>query len=280
MRKHVSTVILILIFLIGLSLLLYPTVSDYWNSLHQSQAIRSYEEKVAQMTDEEDEAMWKAAREFNARLLQKRDPFKLTDEEKEEYNSLLNLDYSGMMGYIEIPAIDVKLPLYHGTSEPVLQIGVGHIEGSSMPVGGESSHAALSGHRGLPSSKLFTDLDRINPGDRFLIHIFGHTMAYEVDQLLVVLPTEMEALEIEQGKDYCTLVTCTPYGVNSHRILVRGVRTDYKAALDIRVTADAYLIDAALVAPFLAIPLIMLLVVWVIFTTGKAAEKKKIKRLK
>lgn len=278
MKKHLFTIILVLVFMIGLSLLLYPVVSDYWNSLHQSRVIVSYEEKVAEISAEEDEAYWNDAKAYNQELFQNTNRFIMTDEEKAEYNSLLNITGSGVMGYIEIPAIQVSLPLYHGTGEAVLQVGVGHLEGTSLPVGGESTHTALSGHRGLPSSKLFSDLDKVQVGDTFLLHINGRTLAYEVDQLMVVLPEEVESLSIEEGKDYCTLITCTPYGINSHRILVRGARADYEKGLELRITADAYQLDPVFVTPFVAAPLLTLLFIWVLLSTRRNGRSKRDKK--
>lgn len=278
MKKHLFTIILVLVFMIGLSLLLYPVVSDYWNSLHQSRVIVSYEEQVAAISAEEDEAYWNEAKAYNERLFQNTNRFIMTDEEKAEYNRLLNITGSGVMGYIEIPTIQVSLPLYHGTAESVLQVGVGHLEGTSLPVGGESTHVALSGHRGLPSSKLFSELDKVQMGDTFLLHINGRTLAYEVDRLLVVLPEEVDSLAIEEGKDYCTLITCTPYGINSHRILVRGVRTDYEKGLELRITADAYQLDPIFVMPFVAAPLLTLLFIWVLFSTRRTRKSKRDKK--
>ena len=227
MKKPLSTVIFILIFLTGLSLLLYPSVSDYYNSLHQSRAIAAYSADVAGLNDEQYEALWQEAVRYNTELASTGNIWNLSDERLEEYRNTLNIDSSGIMSYIEIPKINCSLAIYHGTDDGVLQTGVGHIEGSSMPVGGEGTHCVLSGHRGLPSAKLFTDLDKLTLGDRFLIRTLDEILTYEVDQILIVLPYEVDALKIENGKDLCTLVTCTPYGVNSHRMLVRGIRVPY-----------------------------------------------------
>ena len=251
-----STIILILVFLAGLSLLLYPTVSDYWNSLHQSRAITQYAEQVAELDNDVYEQLWADAHDYNRTLLDKADRYEMTDEEQAEYESLLNVSGNGIIGYIEISKIGCSLPIYHGTDEAVLQIAVGHIEGSSLPVGGESTHAVLSGHRGLPSAKLFTDLDKLATGDTFVLRILDETLTYEVDQILIVEPYEMNALEIEEGKDYCTLVTCTPYGINTHRLLVRGHRVDnIEEAQTIWVTADAMQIEPIIVAPLVAVPM-------------------------
>lgn len=262
MKKHFTTIILILILLTGLSLLLYPSVSDYWNSFHQSRAIATYAEEVAQLDNTDYEGLLEAAREYNQTLLGKSNRYVLSDEERKEYESLLNVSGTGVIGYIEIPSIKCSLPIYHGTDEAVLQIAVGHIEGSSLPVGGESTHSVLSGHRGLPSAKLFTDLDQLMVGDEFMLRVLDETLTYEVDQIRIVLPAELSDLEIVEGKDYCTLVTCTPYGVNSHRLLVRGHRVEnHEDAASIRVTADAMQIDPILVAPVVAAPILLLLLI-------------------
>ena len=225
-KSRITTILLILIFLAGASLLLYPTVSDYWNSLHQSRAIAEYSKKVAEMKQEDYSQLLAAAQEYNRSLLEKEDRYKMSDEERAEYESLLDISGNGIMGYIEIPGIRVSLPLYHGTSEAVLQVAAGHIEGSSLPVGGKGTHCAISGHRGLPSAKLFTDLDKMKEGDTFSLKVLNETLTYQVDQILVVEPYDMDSLEIDPEQDYCTLVTCTPYGINTHRLLIRGHRIE------------------------------------------------------
>ena len=226
-RKHISTIFIILIFLVGLGFISYPTVSNLWNQAHQSKAIATYSKQVEKLDDSENKKMLKAARKYNKSLLKKSDHWKLSKKDKKEYESLLDVSGTGIMGYIEVPKIDCSLPIYHGTDEGALQIAIGHLEGSSLPVGGKSTHCVLSGHRGLPSARLFTDLDQMEEGDIFILNILGRKLAYEVDQIKVVLPEEMSDLEIEEGKDLCTLVTCTPYGINTHRLLVRGHRTEY-----------------------------------------------------
>ncbi len=264
MRKNaVSTVILIIIFLTGLSLLLYPTISDRWNSFHQSKAIARYDEKVTNMDDGTYEELLAAARRYNEALTQKVDRYEISDDEKKEYESLLNISGNGIMGYIEIPLINCSLPVYHGTSESVLQIAVGHLEGTSLPVGGSGSHCAFSGHRGLPGAKLFTDLDKLLEGDIFMIHVLGELFTYEVDQILTVEPYEMAPLAIEAGKDYCTLVTCTPYGINTHRLLVRGHRVENADDGTARVIGDALQIDPMIVTPLVAAPMLLILLIWV-----------------
>ena len=265
MKKHKSTIILILIFCIGLSLLLYPTASDYWNSFHQSRAIAEYAESVADINKEKYEELYEGARVFNESLVGKNKVLQLTEEETEVYNSLLNVTNSGIMGYVDILKIKCTLPIYHGTSEAVLQIAVGHLEGSSFPIGGESTHCVISGHRGLPSARLFTDLDKLAEGDVFLLQTLNNTMTYEVDQIRIVEPTDISNLTIEEGKDYCTLITCTPYGINTHRLLVRGHRI---ANGEAHVTADAIQIDTTLVALTVAVPLLVLMLLWIFITSG------------
>lgn len=260
MRKRLTTVILLLVLLTGLSLLLYPTVSDYWNSFHQSRAIASYTAQVEEMDPADYEAMWNAAAEYNQRLLADTgDRYRMTEAEEEEYESLLDVTGTGVMGYVEIPKLKTSLPIYHGTDAAVLQIAIGHLAGSSLPVGGEGTHCVLTGHRGLPSAKLFTNLDKMVEGDTFSLHVLDQTLTYEVDQIRVVEPQELDDLEIEEGQDYCTLVTCTPYGVNSHRLLVRGHRiADQQNS---SVPADAVQIDRFLVSPVVAAVLIGLVLI-------------------
>lgn len=258
MKNRIVNLLLAAAFLAGLSLLLYPTVSDYWNSLHASKAVAAYDQEVRQLDQGRYDALLDAAREYNRTLLDRSSGYYLTDDQKARYDSLLNVDGGGIMGYIEIPTIKLSLPIYHGTEEDVLQIAVGHLDWSSLPVGGESTHCVLSGHRGLPSAKLFTNLDQLVEGDAFVIHTLDEVLTYEVDQILIVEPDDVSALSIEEGKDLCTLVTCTPYGVNSHRLLVRGHRVANQSEA-IRVTSDAIQIEPLLVAPVLAIPMLLAL---------------------
>lgn len=238
-KKHISTIIIALIFLAGLGFLLYPTVSNLWNRAHQSRAIATYTKQVEKLDDSQNKEMLKAARKYNKSLLKKSDHWKLSKKDKKKYESLLDVSGTGIMGYIEVPKIDCSLPIYHGTDEGALQIAIGHLEGSSLPVGGKSTYCVLSGHRGLPSARLFTDLDQMEEGDVFVLNVLGRKLAYEVDQIKVVLPDEMSDLEIVQGKDLCTLVTCTPYGINTHRLLVRGHRTKYIEETVVRVQKEA-----------------------------------------
>lgn len=226
MKKRILNIILGIIFLAGLSLLLYPTFSEYWNSFQQSRAITGYSKEIKVLDAEKYEEILKSAREYNSKLFADASGYMMSEEQKVEYEQELNLSNNGIMGYIEIPKIKCSLPIYHGTDEAVLQIAIGHLEWTSLPIGGESTHSVLSGHRGLPSAKLFTDLDKMEEGDRFFIRVLNEVLTYEVDQIKVVLPEEIEDLEIVEGEDYCTLFTCTPYAVNTHRLLVRGHRVD------------------------------------------------------
>ena len=272
-KGNFTTFILVLILLTGLSLLLYPSVSNYWNSLHQTKAIAKYAEDVVNLDNDTYDQLWQDAASYNQSLLTRSNPYLLSDEQKAEYDRLLDVSGLGVMGYIEIPSIDCSLPIYHGTDEAILQIAVGHIEGTSLPVGGSGTHCVLSGHRGLPSARLFTDLDKMVIGDTFLMRVLDETLTYEVDQIRIVLPYELDDLEIEEGKDYCTLVTCTPYGINSHRLLVRGHRIENREeAQAIRITADAMQIEPLLVAPIVAIP--MLLILLVILLLPKKSKKE------
>ena len=272
-KGNFITLLLVLVLLAGLSLLLYPSVSNYWNSFHQTRAIATYSEDVANLDQEKYDEIWKAAQEYNAALAEQGTIFSLNDAQRARYESLLDVTGLGIMGYIEIPSIGCTLPIYHGTEESVLQIAVGHLEWSSLPVGGTGSHCVLSGHRGLPSAKLFTDLDKLTEGAVFVLRVLDEVLTYEVDQILIVEPKQTDQLEIVSGKDYCTLVTCTPYGINTHRLLVRGHRVDnIEQANTVRVTADAVQIEPMLVAPIVAIP--MLLVLLILLLLPKRKKRK------
>lgn len=277
MKKGTLTnLLLIFMLLIGLSLLLYPSFSNYWNSLHQSQAVASYLEEVAHLDEDRYAEIWNAARAYNDSLKERDNGYILTDEQKAEYESMLNITGNKIMGYVEIPSINVYLPIYHGTDETVLQIAVGHLEWSSLPVGGESSHCVISGHRGLPSAKLFTDLDQLAVGDYFMINVLGEVLTYEVDQIRIVEPEETEDLLIQEGKDLVTLVTCTPYGVNTHRLLVRGHRVDnLEQAQTVRVTADAVVVEKLVVAPFVLVPILLIMLIVLLLTTPKKKRRKE-----
>lgn len=273
MKNHRSTILPILILLIGLSLMLYPSFADWWNSFHSSRAIASYEEQVANIDDAQYEELWDAARDYNQSLLHRPNDFILSDEQQEIYKSLLDIGGNGIMGYIEIPVIDVMLPIYHGTKESVLQIAVGHLDWTSLPVGGAGSHCVLSGHRGLPSARLFTDLDKLKVGDVFMLHVLNEILTYEIDQILIVEPQDTDPLLIEPGKDLCTLITCTPYGINSHRMLVRGHRIEsQEEPKDIRITADAVRIEPLMVAPIVAVPILLVLLIILLLPKQKKGK--------
>ncbi|MBR1862157.1 MAG: class C sortase [Lachnospiraceae bacterium] len=275
--KVISGIItaVLLVFLVGgLGVMLYPSVSEWWNSLHASRSISEYVMAVESIDNTELERILDEAREFN-RKLYANPHFDLTEEEYAEYEKCLDISGTGIMGYISIPSISVNLPIYHGTEETVLQIAAGHLAGSSLPVGGESTHSIISGHRGLPSAKLFTDLDKLVVGDTFVISILNEQMTYRVDQIKVVLPEDTSELSISRGKDYCTLVTCTPYGINTHRMLVRGHRVENeKEELVVLITPDATKVPNHLVAVFIIIPtLIIMLIVYMIFTAGRKKNR-------
>lgn len=281
MKNKLTTILLIPALFAGLSLLLYPTVSDYWNSLHASQAVADYAENVRNLEAEKYEQVLQDAKSYNQMLPYEQTTFALSEEEKEAYDALLDISGTGVMGYIEIPTVNISLPVYHGTEDAVLQIAVGHLEWSSLPVGGESTHCVLSGHRGLPSAKLFTNLDKLVAGDKFIMRVLDEVLTYEVDQILIVEPTDVSTLIIEAGKDLCTLVTCTPYGINSHRLLVRGHRIENQdEAKAIRVTSDAIQIEPLIVAPAVALPMLLVLLVILLVSGGKtksAGGKKNAK---
>ena len=273
MKQHLSTIILVLILVIGLSLLLYPTFSNWWNEMHSSRAIADYDEIMANMSDEDYAHLFDAAMEYNKALAELSYPLMYYDEVP-GYWELLDITGTGIMGYINIEKIDVQLPIYHGTDEGVLQIAVGHVEGSSLPTGGEGTHCVLSAHRGLPSARLFTDLDKLEIGDVFTLTVIDLTLTYQVDQILIVEPHQIEPLYAVDDEDYCTLVTCTPYGVNSHRMLVRGTRIENeKQFAEIRVTTDATLIKPILVAPFIAAPILLVLFIRLMLPKPKKKEE-------
>ncbi len=277
MKKVGSNLILASMFLIGLSLLLYPTISNWWNSNHQSQAVATYTEVVSTLDESKYEEKWQAAEEYNKKLAAKKEQnVFLTTEQQEEYNSQLKVEETDAMGYIEIPIIDCVLPMYHGTDEEELQAGVGHIEWTSLPVGGESTHSVISGHRGVPSAKLLSNLDKVVEGDFFVLHVLNERLTYQVDQILIVEPEDVKDLYIEEGKDLCTLVTCTPYGVNSHRLLVRGHRVDDSVVQELKIVADATQIDPTIVAVAVGvIVLIMILIVMFISNRIKNNQEKR-----
>lgn len=267
MRQRISTIVVVLVLLAGVGLLAYPTVSDWWNSLHQSRAIASYIESAQRLSAEDYERVWNDAVAYNESLISRPQSFELTPAQEADYDSQLNIEGNGMMGYIEVPAINVKLPLYHGVSEQVLQVAIGHIPGSSLPVGGPSTHCVVSGHRGLPSAKLFTDLDRVQEGDLFMFHTLLETLTYEIDQIRIVEPADTDDLMIVPGDDLATLVTCTPYGINSHRMLIRGHRVP-NVNVD-SLTAEAEQINPIVVAGAVGIPVMFAILVVALVVTRK-----------
>ncbi len=267
-KSKLPVIILFAVLAAGVCLLLYPTVANWWNTRTMTRAVAAYDEAVSGMTDEDYEAMFAAADEYNRQAAQIGSASMLANPDQlEGYADILNVSGDGIMGYITIDKINIELPIYHGTDATVLASGAGHLQGSSVPVGGLSTHSVISAHRGLPSALLFTNLDQLEVGDTFTITVLNQIMTYQVDQISIILPTEYEDLYIENGEDYCTLMTCTPYGINTHRLLVRGVRTETVSY--IRVDAEAYKVNALLVAPFLAIPLLVILFIWFMLTTSK-----------
>ncbi len=273
--KKWKTLLLILVFLAGLSLLLYPSVSNYWNSLRQSRLVSEYMQSVSMLEQQQKEALFREANEYNEKLSKNPSHFMLSEMEMEEYENTLDVSGTGVMGYLEIPKIEVSLPIYHGTEDVVLEFAIGHLPGSSLPVGGPSTHSVLTGHTGLPSAKLLTDVEDLELGDIFYIQIMDETLTYEVDQIRIVLPEVTKDLVIEPGEDFCTLVTCTPYGVNSHRLLVRGHRIETARTAIMHFSADALQIDPLIVMPFLAAPVLLCLFVLLMV---KPNRKKKIKK--
>lgn len=268
-RNNLLTVVMALGMFIGVALLLYPSVANYWNSFHQSRAIAGYQESVSTMNKEDYKDILDSARKYNKKLAETGMRWNMTEAQRMEYNRELVIGDTEVMAYVSIPKFHIKCPIYHGTDEVVLQIAVGHLESSSLPVGGESTHALISGHRGLPSARLFTDIDKMREGDTWTITVLNETLTYECDQIRIVLPDDLSDLQIEEGKDYCTLITCTPYGINTHRLLVRGHRIpNLNGPADL--TADAIQIEPVFIAPFLAIPMIILLIIIMIITTRRA----------
>lgn len=268
----ISTIVLVIILLTGIGILLYPSVSDWWNSMHATRAIASYVTAVEDMSGQEREAMLEAAKAYNQHLANGVN-FTLTEEEYAEYEELLNIGGTGIMGYVQISSIGVNLPIYHSVDESVLQIAVGHIPGSSLPVGGERTHCILSGHRGLPSAKLFSDLDQMVEGDTFTLNVMDQTITYMVDQIRIVLPEETNELAIQDGKDYCTLVTCTPYGINTHRMLVRGKRIDNILG-EVVVVSEAIRIPNYIVAPAICIPMLFIILLVMLIYYRRLGPKK------
>lgn len=272
-KEHWVTLLLVLMLIVGLCMLLYPSFSNYWNNIHQSHVIMTYSESVSQLTEEEFDQLITGAEQYNQELAKSGMHWTLTEEQREEYNAQLNFDGTGIMGYIVIPKINIRLPIYHGTSDEVLAASIGHLEGTSLPVGGPSTHCVLSGHRGLPSARLFTDIDQLQEGDIFTITVLNETLTYEVDQIRIVLPEDLSDVQIVPGKDYCTLVTCTPYGINTHRLLVRGHRI---ANLDgnAMVIADAIQVEPRYIIPFVSAAFLIVLLI-VLFARAKREGEKE-----
>lgn len=274
-----STIALVAIFFVGLSVLLYPTISDFWNEKRQSQAIMNYDDLIVDLTPEDYSEIFAKADAYNKKIRNMSFPFMNHKNIADEYYDTLDINGDGMMGYITIEKIKVQLPIYHGTSDKVLNSAVGHVEGSTLPVGGKSTHSVLSAHRGLPSAKLFTNLDKVEVGDVFTVRILDRTVTYQVDQILIVLPHETDNLNIVQGEDYCTLVTCTPYGINTHRMLVRGTRIEnIEPDRVINVITEAYQIDPLIVTPAVAAPMLGLLLIVLLYksrSTNKKSKKNK-----
>ncbi len=271
-KKDLTNLIMILVFIVGVGFLAYPTISDYYNSFHHTKVIMSYSEKIAKMSDNNYHEILDSAKKYNENLSLTGINWYPTEEDRQLYNDELNFNTAGNMGYIDIPKINAKLSIFHGTDEDILQTSVGHLEGTSLPIGGASTHSALSGHRGLPSAKLFSDLDKLVIGDTFTIHVLNETYTYEVDQIRVVLPNNVSDIEIVEGMDYSTLITCTPYGINSHRLLVRGHRIKNVDG-DARVIADAIQIQPIFIVPFLIVPMVIFLIVYTFISSAIARRK-------
>lgn len=274
MKKHFFSIAIFIMFIVGLSVLLYPAISEYINSKHASRVISEYNEKLSESSEDELEAVFAKADAYNKRLSDNPDAF-FDPSMISGYEDTLDITGTGIMGYIDIDRINVELPIYHGIAREVLQVGAGHLTGTSLPVGGSSTHCVLSGHRGLPSARLFTDLDELEIGDTFTITALDRRFTYEVDQIKIVLPDEFSDLQIVDGKDYCTLLTCTPYGINTHRLLVRGVRTEnaVEKRVGVFVKNEAFRIDPLIVAPIAAIPLLVITFT-LIFISDKRQRKK------
>lgn len=268
MRSKKSTIILLVSFFIGLSVLLYPSISSYWNSKTQSEAIVDYESMLSQYKPEDYTAIFAEADAYNKQLAQLNEPL-VEHNRLPDYNSILNVGGTGMMGYITVPKISQELPVYHGTSDGVLSVAVGHLQGTSLPVGGENTHCVVSAHRGLPTAVLFTHLDRMEIGDIFYFTILDRTITYEVDQIRIVEPDDASLIQIKDGKDYCTLLTCTPYGINTQRLLVRGHQIDASQTRNLYVANEAYRIEPLVVMPIVALPIIFVLLVYVMFAPVK-----------
>ncbi len=268
-----ATVIMLVLFCVSLCVLLYPSISQHWNAKVQSKAVSDYN-NILSFMDEQDYKKYKIeAEDYNRRLSSLSAPL-LEYSSISGYEATLNIDKSGVMGYIAIDKIGVELPIYHGISEKVLAVAVGHIEGTSLPVGGKGTHCVLSAHRGLPNAKLFTDLDRLEKGDTFTLNLLGDTLTYQIDQIKTVLPSEISDLQTVAGEDYCTLVTCTPYGIHSHRLLVRGERIQTAQYKKLYITAEAAIVDKLIVTPIVALPILFVLIMIVLLKPAKPKLSK------
>lgn len=272
LKHNKINAIIIAILIAGIALISYPSIANWWNSFHQTRAIMSYADAVANLNAEDYDRIWKNAKEYNKELGESGFNWHQTDAELKEYEKQLDVDGTGVMGYIDIPIIRVQLPLYHGIDETVLQTAIGHLSPTSLPVGGKNSHCSLSGHRGLPSARLFTDLDKLREGDTWTINVMDRTLTYEVDQVRIVEPEDLSELQLEKKKDYCTLITCTPYGINTHRLLVRGHRIPNSLG-DANMIADALQIQPVYVAPVVAAPILLILLILLLYTTRKSANE-------
>ena len=271
-RKNLLSGVMVIGLLAGIGLLAYPSVANYWNQFHQTRAIMSYSESVDSMSTEEYKKILDNARKYNERLAERGLHWVMTDAEREAYMKELNIDGSGIMGYVSVPKFHIRVPIYHGTEESVLQVAIGHLETTSLPVGGENIHTQISGHRGLPSARLFTDLDKIREGDTWTITVLNETLTYECDQIRIVEPEDLTELQIVEGEDLCTLITCTPYGINTHRLLVRGHRVP-NAHGSADVTADGIQIEPIYIAPVLAVPGLLILLIILMISTRRAKKR-------
>ncbi len=272
-KRRLTTAALILIFLLGLALLLYPSLSNWYNTRYASRVISTYQDNVSALDEQSYAQILRSAKEYND-AYQSFGDFTLSPEQEADYLAQLDISGTGIMGYLEIPKLNVSLPIYHGSSEGVLQVAIGHLEWSDLPVGGSGTHCVLTGHRGLPNARLFTDLPDLDLGDVFYIQVLDEVLTYEVDQILTVLPNEVEEIMPEEGQDYCTLLTCTPYGINTHRLLVRGHRVaNEEEARTITVTADAVRVESLVIAPFIALPILLVLLLIVLFD-GRRRKKE------
>lgn len=276
MRKHLTTVLIIVMFIVGLSVLLYPAISNYINQKNASKVISEYNDKLENTSSDRIDSMFAQAQDYNKRLGETSSAF-YNPELVKGYDTTLDITGTGIMGYIDIDRIGVELPIYHTVDDSVLSAGAGHLEGTSLPIGGASTHCVLSGHRGLPSAKLFTDLDELEVGDEFTITVLDQKLTYRIDRIKTVKPSETEDLQIESGKDYCTLMTCTPYGINSHRLLLRGVRVETaEEKPGIFVKNEAFRIDPLVVTPIVAVPMLVAALVFVLVRDHISKKKKKL----